>query len=61
MKLLRNLLDKQEKNFLKGGKFEKLYPLYETIDTFLYTSASPTKSASHIRDVMDLKRMMISR
>jgi len=59
VKLLRNLLDKQEKNFLKGGKFEKLYPLYETIDTFLYTSASPTKSASHIRDVMDLKRMMM--
>jgi Na+-transporting NADH:ubiquinone oxidoreductase subunit B len=60
VKLLRNLLDKQEKNFLEGGKFEKLYPLYETIDTFLYTSAAPTKSASHIRDVMDLKRMMMT-
>ena len=60
MKLLRNLLDNQEKNFLKGGKFEKLYPLYETIDTFLFTSASPTKTASHIRDVMDLKRMMMT-
>ncbi|MCF8261843.1 MAG: NADH:ubiquinone reductase (Na(+)-transporting) subunit B [Melioribacteraceae bacterium] len=60
MKLLRNLLDKQEENFLEGGKFEKLYPLYETIDTFLYTPSSPTKSASHIRDVMDLKRMMMT-
>lgn len=60
MKLLRNLLDKQEKHFHKGGKFEKMFPLYEAVDTFLYTSASPTKSASHIRDLMDLKRMMMT-
>ncbi|MCF8240968.1 MAG: NADH:ubiquinone reductase (Na(+)-transporting) subunit B [Melioribacteraceae bacterium] len=59
MKFLRNFLDKQEKHFLKGGKLETFYPLYETADTFLYTSAAPTKSASHIRDVMDLKRMMM--
>lgn len=60
MKLLRNLLDKQEKHFLKGGKLEKLFPLYEAVDTFLYTPASPTKAASHVRDVMDLKRMMMT-
>jgi Na+-transporting NADH:ubiquinone oxidoreductase subunit B len=60
VKLLRNLLDKQEKHFLKGGKLEKLFPLYEAVDTFLYTPASPTKAASHIRDVMDLKRMMMT-
>jgi len=60
VKLLRNLLDKQEKHFLKGGKLEKLFPLYEAVDTFLYTPASPTKAASHVRDVMDLKRMMMT-
>ncbi|MAT56608.1 MAG: NADH:ubiquinone reductase (Na(+)-transporting) subunit B [Ignavibacteriae bacterium] len=60
MKLLRNLLDKQEKHFLKGGKLEKFFPLYEAVDTFLYTPASPTKAASHVRDVMDLKRMMMT-
>lgn len=59
MKLLRNFLDKQEKHFHKGGKLEKLFPLYEAVDTFLYTPAAPTKEASHIRDVMDLKRMMM--
>ena len=59
MKLIRNFLDKQEKHFVDGGKLEKYYPLYETIDTFLYTTGRPTKSASHIRDVMDLKRMMM--
>lgn len=59
MKLIRNFLDKQEKHFVDGGKLEKYYPLYETIDTFLYTTGKPTKSDSHIRDVMDLKRMMM--
>jgi Na+-transporting NADH:ubiquinone oxidoreductase subunit B len=59
VKFLRNLLDKQEKHFEAGGKLEKLYPLYEAIDTFLYTSGSVTKHASHTRDALDLKRMMM--
>ena len=36
-----------------------MYPLYEAVDTFLYTPADVTKNASHVRDAMDLKRMMI--
>jgi len=59
VKFLRTFLDNQEKYFHKGGKLEKLYPLYEAIDTFLYTSGSVTSKASHIRDAMDLKRMML--
>ena len=38
MQFLRNLLDKAEKPFHKGGKLEKLYPLYEATDAFLYLS-----------------------
>ncbi|GBD91509.1 Na(+)-translocating NADH-quinone reductase subunit B [bacterium BMS3Abin04] len=60
MKFLRTFLDNQEKRFQKGGKLEKYYPLFEAIDTFLYTPASVTKYASHIRDAMDLKRMMLT-
>ncbi|MBD3376864.1 NADH:ubiquinone reductase (Na(+)-transporting) subunit B [candidate division KSB1 bacterium] len=59
MKFLRNFLDKQEKLFEKGGKLEKLFPLYEAIDTFLFTSGKVTKPRIHIRDAMDLKRMMV--
>lgn len=44
--------------FEKGGKLEKLYPLYEGFDTFLYTPGEVTEGASHVRDGMDLKRMM---
>jgi Na+-transporting NADH:ubiquinone oxidoreductase subunit B len=59
VKFLRNLLDKSEKPFIKGGKLEKLYPLYEAIDTFMYTTAKRTRNKSHVRDALDLKRMML--
>jgi Na+-transporting NADH:ubiquinone oxidoreductase subunit B len=57
---LRNWLDKVGKPFHKGGKFEKAYPVYEALDTFLYTPSSVTAGASHVRDAIDLKRMMVT-
>lgn len=60
MKFLRNLLDKPKHHFEKGGKLKRLYPVYEAIDTFLYTPGEVTKGASHIRDGLDLKRMMVT-
>lgn len=44
--------------FAKGGRLETFYPLYEAIDTFLYTPGEITGGPSHVRDSMDLKRMM---
>ncbi len=58
MKFLRKFLDNQEKHFEGKGKLKSLYPLFEAIDTLLYTPGKVTKGASHIRDVLDLKRMM---
>lgn len=58
MKLLRSLMDRQEKLFAEGGPLHKLYPLYEAGDTFLFTPSSTTKGASHVRDGLDLKRLM---
>jgi len=60
MKLLRSILDKQAKHFEKGGKLEKLYPLWEANDTFLYTPGKVTAAVAHVRDALDLKRMMIT-
>lgn len=60
MKPIRDLLDKVHPLFAKGGKFETLFPLYEAGDTFLYTPGEVTHSASHVRDSLDLKRMMIT-
>ena len=58
--MLRDLLDSIEPHFTHGGKLERLYPIYELIDTFLYTPADVTKNAAHVRDSIDLKRMMIT-
>lgn len=56
---LRRLLDRVGKPFHPGGRLERLYPLFEAADTFLYTPASVTKGGAHVRDALDLKRMMI--
>ena len=58
MKFLRKLLDKVEPNFTDNGKYAKLYPLYEMADTFLFTPEDKTKNGPHIRDAVDLKRVM---
>lgn len=57
---LRSLLDDQAKHFEKGGKLEAFYPLYEAIDTFAYTPGEVAHGQTHVRDAIDLKRMMIT-
>lgn len=58
--MLRNLLDKLEPNFHKGGKWESWYALYEAVDTALFKPSDVTKNSSHVRDSIDLKRVMIT-
>lgn len=60
MKFLRDILDAQHKNFAHGGKFELFYPLYEALDTFIYSPGDVTKGSTHVRDGIDLKRTMIT-
>jgi Na+-transporting NADH:ubiquinone oxidoreductase subunit B len=57
---LRKLLDKMEPHVAKGGKHQKWYALFEAIDTFLYSPSSVTKGAAHVRDGVDLKRIMVT-
>lgn len=59
MKFIRNMLDKHEHHFLKGGKLERFYPLWEAQETFLFTSDHVTKSGPHVRDSIDSKRLMM--
>ena len=57
---IRQTLDNLEPHFHKGGKYEKWYPLYEAVDTIFYSPPSVTKTTAHVRDGIDLKRMMIT-
>tara|TARA_B100000131_G_scaffold296296_2_gene313995 strand:- start:979 stop:2166 length:1188 start_codon:yes stop_codon:yes gene_type:complete len=58
IKQLANFLNDQEKHFVKGGKFEKFYPLYEAGASFLFSVKETTQSNVHIRDSLDTKRFM---
>ena len=60
MKRLRAMLDEQARHFERGGKLERLYPLWEANDTFVFTPGTVTRGASHVRDALDLKRLMFS-
>lgn len=60
MKFLLNIFESNKHNFEKGGKLEKFYPIFEMIDTFIFTPHDVTKSSSHVRDGIDLKRTMVS-
>ncbi len=60
MKFLFDIMDKHiAPLFEKGGKFERLYPLFEAGDTFARTPGDVTPSAPHVRDSIDQKRLMI--
>jgi len=60
MKKLRELLDRVGTHFEKGGRFERLHPFYEAADTFFFSPGSVTKGGAHVRDALDLKRMMMT-
>ena len=60
MKIFRNLLNSVKPHFEEGGKLQKLYPAYDAFETFLFVPDHTTKSGSHIRDSIDLKRSMMT-
>jgi Na+-transporting NADH:ubiquinone oxidoreductase subunit B len=60
MKILRRFLDKQGRHFEKGKKLEKLRPLYDTVDSFFFTSGKVTGGPVFVRDALNFKRMMIT-
>jgi Na+-transporting NADH:ubiquinone oxidoreductase subunit B len=56
---LKVYLEKIEPNFEAGGKYEKFYALYEAAATIFYTPGTVTKANTHVKDSIDLKRIMI--
>ncbi|WP_170415656.1 NADH:ubiquinone reductase (Na(+)-transporting) subunit B [Ruegeria atlantica] len=55
---LRNFFDRIEPNFTKGGKYEKYFPIYEMVESFIYTPKTVTTVAPHARSYVDMKRIM---
>jgi len=60
MKSLNKFFLDLKPHFEDGGKYQRLYPLYEAFDSFLFSTTKSTPGAPHIRDGIDLKRIMIT-
>ena len=60
MKPLRKFLDSLEPLFSRGGRFERFEAIYEMVDTLFYSPADVTRGSPHVRDAIDLKRVMIT-
>ena len=60
MKALRKVLDHQAKHFEPGGKLHRFHAAYEMVDTILYTPGTATAGSTHVRDGLDLKRLMVT-
>jgi len=59
MKRLRSFLDRMEPLFVPGGRLERYHALFEMVDTLFYSPPDVARSSPHIRDAIDLKRVMI--
>lgn len=60
-KTFRSLFDSLKPKFKKGGKFEKLYPVFEAQETVFFQPDEITKAkGAHIRDANDMKRLMVT-
>ena len=59
MNWLLKLLLKVRPNFEEGGRFRYFWAIYEATETILFSTDERTKSGPHIRDHLDIKRVMI--
>lgn len=55
---LRSFFDRIEPNFTKGGRWERWFPVYEMVESFIYTPKTVTTVAPHARSYVDMKRIM---
>ena len=58
MSKLRKLTDKIKPTFSKGGKLSFLHSTFEAFESFLFVPDTVTKKGVHVRDSVDLKRVM---
>jgi len=56
---LRAMLDRMQPLFLPGGKLQRYHALFEMVDTLFFSPPDLTRGAPHVRDAIDLKRVMI--
>ncbi|MGI9345891.1 MAG: NADH:ubiquinone reductase (Na(+)-transporting) subunit B [Gammaproteobacteria bacterium] len=58
MNFLKKQLDQARPSFQAGGRFESLYPLFDVLENFLFSSQKVTSGRTHLRDGADVQRIM---
>jgi len=60
MNLRQYIDEKIAPHFHKGGRYERFFTFYEMFDTMLYSPPTVTHGETHVRDAIDLKRIMMT-
>jgi Na+-transporting NADH:ubiquinone oxidoreductase subunit B len=59
MNRIEKFFESARKHFQKGGKLEKLWPFYESIESVFFAPARVSSVAPNVRDSLDVKRYMM--
>jgi len=59
MSRIESFFEKQRRHFTQGGRFERLYPFYESIESVFFLPARVTQTTPNVRDHLDVKRYMM--
>ena len=57
--ILRNFIDNQKPLFVGQGKYSKWFPIFDAIENFIFSSKSKTANPIHVRDSIDIQRVMV--
>jgi Na+-transporting NADH:ubiquinone oxidoreductase subunit B len=60
MKLLLKWHDRMRPLFARGGRLESLGPVFDAADHFAFTPSEETRHGAHVRDSVDIKRVMVT-
>ena len=59
MNTLKRFFDSQRGHFIKGGRFEKYHPFFESIESIFFAPAEIAEAGPYVRDSLDVKRYML--
>ena len=59
MRTIEKFFETTRKHFEQGGRFERWYPFFESIESVFFLPARVTQKAPNVRDHLDVKRYMM--
>ena len=57
---LRSVNNKIKSDYMPGGSKAKWFPIYDAIENFIFSSTKKTANPIHVRDAIDIQRIMVT-